>query len=142
MMTGTRNATETGLPVAERSLEVLLDNVPDRIFFKDLDSRFTRVNAAFAQHVGLTDPRDALGKSDVDYFPPADAQAYLAEEHIVLTTGDALIGKPESRVCPDGETRWVLTNKVPIRDGDGRITGLVGISREITKRKAAEDALR
>jgi diguanylate cyclase (GGDEF)-like protein/PAS domain S-box-containing protein len=135
-----RNATDAA--VDERSLQMLLDTVPDLIFYKDLDSRFTWVNLAYARYVGLTHPHDVIGKTDADFFSPSDARIFRAEERHLLSTGEALIGKPESRRGADGRTQWVLTNKVPIRDSGGRITGIVGIAREITDRKADEDAVR
>ncbi len=125
----------------ERSLQMLLDNVPDLIFFKDTACRFTWVNPAYASSVGLADPRDLIGKTDADFFPSAEAQAYLAAEHQLLTTGEALIGKPESRIGADGQTHWVLMNKVPLRDMDDNITGIVGIALGITDRTSFNDAL-
>jgi len=127
--------------VAGRSLRALLDNMPDFIFFKDTDLRFTQVNHAFARYVGLADPGEVTGKTDADFFPAAEAREFLADERHLLTTGEPLIGKSEAHLGADGQTRWVLTTKVPIRDPAGRITGLVGIAREITERKEAEDAL-
>jgi diguanylate cyclase (GGDEF)-like protein/PAS domain S-box-containing protein len=127
---------------AERDLQALLDNVPDLIIFKDRNSRFTRVNRAYAAYVGWANPAALIGKTDADLFPSAQAMDYLADEWRVLTTGEALVGKLESRLDAKGQVRWVLTNKVPIRDTEGRITGLVGIARDITDRKHAEVALR
>ena len=132
---------DSGPDPVKRSLQTLLDSIPDFIFFKDTDSRFTQVNRACAAFIGVDDPTELLGKSDADFFPAATAREFRADERHLLTTGEAVIGKPESRVGADGHIRWVLTNKVPIRDPDGRITGLVGISREITERKLSEDAL-
>lgn len=126
---------------AEQCLQALLNQVPDLIFFKDIDSRFTRVNHAYAASVGCADPSAIVGKTDADFFPAEAARAYLADEHHVLTSGEASIGKQESFTDAQGLTRWVLTNKVPVRDGDGRIIGLVGISREITDHTKTVDAL-
>ncbi len=133
---------DSGPDAVKRSLQALLDNIPDFVFFKDTDSRFTQVNRAYAAFIGLDDPAAVLGKSDADFFPAAAAREFRADERHLLTTGEPLIGKPESLVTADGRIHWVLTNKVPIRDSDGCITGLVGIAREITERKMAEDALR
>ncbi len=127
---------------AGHDLQALLDNMPDLIYFKDTESRFIRVNRACAGYLGLADPRDAIGKSDADFFPAVDACAYRTEERHLLTTGEALIGKPGSHVGIDGQNRWVLTNKVPIRDHDGRIIGLFGIAHDITDLKKIEDDLR
>lgn len=80
---------------AEHHLQALLDNIPDFIFFKDTDSRFTLVNQAYAAGVGL-DIGQVMGKTDADFFLPVEAQEYLADEHHLLTTGEALIGKSGS----------------------------------------------
>lgn len=135
-----QDVSDPSLP--ERYIHALLDNMPDLIFFKDSDSRFTLANHAFAAYLGLADPGELTGKTDADFFPVAQAREFLADDNHLLTTGRALIGKPESRLGADGRIRWVLTNKVPICDGDGRITGLVGIARDITDLRQAEDALR
>jgi diguanylate cyclase (GGDEF)-like protein/PAS domain S-box-containing protein len=128
--------------VISPELEAILTSLPDLIFVKDRASHFTWVNHAYAEYVGVSDPQAVIGRSDAAFFPPADAAAYRAEEAALLDTGDALIGKPESRTGADGHTRWVLTNKVPRRDAAGRIVGLVGIARDITDLKETVAALR
>lgn len=133
---------DSATSAAECHLQALLDNMPDLIFFKDTDSRFTRVNRAYAAHVGCADPGAVIGRTDRDLFPAAAVREYLADEQRLLTTGDALIGKPESHRGADGQTCWVLTNKAPIHDRDGHIMGLVGIARDITELKQVEDDLR
>lgn len=136
------NEGESDSGAAERGLQVLLDTMPDLIFFKDADSRFTRVNPAHAAFVGAIDPTAVIGKTDADFFPEANAREFRADEHHLLTTGEPLIAKPEAHCGADGQTHWVLTTKVPIRDRAGQITGLVGIARDITDLKTVENDVR
>jgi len=123
-------------------LGTVMDNLPDCIFYKDCQSRFVRTNAAHAKTLGLSDPRQAVGKTDFDFFPPEDAAEYLRDEQQVIERGQPLIGKVERALQPEGQFRWHLTTKVPIRDTQGRVTGLVGITRDITERREAEEILR
>jgi PAS domain S-box-containing protein len=112
-------------------LRMLMDNMPDTIYFKDRHSRFTRINRAQAEVLGVKSPEDAIGKTDADFFTPEHAQAALADERHILTTGESVINKKERIRRADGQYRWVTATKVPLRDEHGKIIGLVGISREI-----------
>ncbi len=120
-------------------LHALMDNVPDTIYFKDAASRFMRINTAQAQVLGLNDPQKAIGKMDLDFFTTEHARdAYLDEQKIVQS-GQPLIAKVEKIRRADGEFRWVSATKVPIRDKEGEVSGIVGISRDITEQKRAEE---
>jgi PAS domain S-box-containing protein len=123
-------------------LDVLMDNLPESVYFKDVSSRFLRVNKTMALRFGLRDPADAIGKSDADYFSPEHAQQALADEQNIVRTGRPLISVEEKETWPDGRETWVATTKVPMRDRTGRIIGTFGISRDITDRKKSEIALR
>ena len=123
-------------------LYALMDNMPDNIYFKDTDSRFTGVNKAKAQKMGLGHPREAMGKTDFDYFTTEFAREAYADEQRILKSGKPLIDKVERTVTPDGQSRWVSATKVPIKDKEGQVTGIVGISRDITERRRAEEAYR
>jgi PAS domain S-box-containing protein len=120
-------------------LRALLDNVPDLIFFKDAESRIVRSNQAHARFLGLTDPNDAIGKTDFDLFSPEDAPRFYAEEQTIIQSGQPVINREGQ--TPDlhtGEVRWLLETKVPLREENGRVSGLVGIARDITEQKQAE----
>ena len=123
-------------------LHALMDNVPDSVYFKDTDSRFTRINAAQARRLGVADPSDAIGKTDLDFFPAEFAENARADEQQIVRSGLPLVAKEEGISGADGEDRWVSSTKVPILDRDGGLEGIVGISRDITERKRAEQALR
>jgi two-component system sensor histidine kinase/response regulator len=125
----------------ERHLfRTLMENIPDKIYFKDLQSRFIRINAA--QHFHLGDPALAIGKTDFDFFTEEHARDAFADEQEVIRTGQPLIGKEEKETWPDGHETWVSTTKMPLRDAAGRIVGTFGISRDITERKRAEEQVR
>jgi PAS domain S-box-containing protein len=132
-----RKRIEQALAHKRDLLQALMDNLPDHIYFKDLDSRFTRINLAQARHLGLANPEEAIGKSDADFFPGGDARQKLVEERCLMTTGNPLVDLVEKSDTANGP-HWVSSTKVPIRGPDGKINGLVGISRDITASKQAD----
>jgi PAS domain S-box-containing protein len=120
---------------------MLMDNIPDTIYFKDPQSRFTRINRAQAEVLGLPSPDQAVGKTDADFFTAEHAQAALADERRITESGVGLISKRERVRRADGSFRWMTATKVPLRDAHGTITGLVGISRDVTEVVRAEHLL-
>jgi sigma-B regulation protein RsbU (phosphoserine phosphatase) len=127
---------------AERDLlQGLLDNTPDRIYFKDRDSRFIRLNKSLATFFGLIDPAVAIGKSDADFFSTEHAEQAHQDELRIIQTGQPLVGMEEKETWPDGRVTWASTTKVPLRDAAGVVIGTFGISRDITDRKRAEEEL-
>jgi sigma-B regulation protein RsbU (phosphoserine phosphatase) len=120
-------------------LQALMDNIPDTIYFKDTASRFTRVNKAQAKVLGVAKPEDAIGKTDADFFTPEHARAALEDEQKIIQSKLPITDKAEWIRRGDGQFRWVSTTKTPILDRSGQVVGLVGISRDITARKLAEE---
>ena len=126
----------------ERNLfRFLMENIPDRIYFKDRESRYLSVNAAMARLFHLKSTGEAVGKSDRDFFPEADAQRMYEDEQRVVLSGEPIYGKVEKKILPDGKTGWTLTTKLPLRGPDGAIIGTCGMSRDISALKVAETAL-
>lgn len=117
----------------------LMDNIPDVIYFKDAHRRFTRVNRAKAALIGVEDPTELIGKGDWQYFSHEEASRIQAEDDIVLLDGNAVVDELHSFTPPDGRPRWFSTSKVPLSEEMGG--GLVGLSRDITMRKRAEERL-
>jgi PAS domain S-box-containing protein len=122
-------------------LRALLDNVPDRVYFKDTSCRFLRCSLAMAQRLGLKDPAAVVGKTDFDFHPPELAQQYFEDEQRIILTGELLINKVERQLSVSGEDIWASVTKVPLKNRHGQVTGIIGISRDITTLKKAEQEL-
>jgi PAS domain S-box-containing protein len=119
-------------------LHCLMENIPDRIYFKDTESRFVRINRALAAQFGLSDAAEAIGKTDFDFFTTEHAAPAFRDEQEVMRSGRGIIGIEEKETWADGRTGWASTTKLPLRDKDGQIVGTFGVSRDITARKLAE----
>lgn len=120
-------------------LHTLMDAIPDTIYFKDVSSRFTRINESQAKVLGVKKVDDAIAKTDADFFPPDHAAKALSDEQKIITTGVPILGKAEKILLGDGKVHWFSTSKVPFRDQDGNIIGIVGSSRDITDLKQAQE---
>ncbi|MEP7381761.1 MAG: PAS domain S-box protein [Gemmatimonadota bacterium] len=136
-----RKEAEATLAYERHLFKSLLDTVPDQIYFKDLDGRFLRINACLAQRYGLSDPAEAVGKTDADFFTAAHAATTLAVEQEIVRTERPVQNFEEIEHWPDRPPSWNLTTKLPLRDRDGQVVGTFGISRDITARKEIERQL-
>jgi two-component system sensor histidine kinase/response regulator len=126
----------------ERSLlQALIDNLPDNIFVKDTQGRIIIDNVAHRILLGVAKPEESEGKTDFDFFAPELASQYFADEQAIIQSGQAMINREEPTVDPQGQKRWLLTSKVPWRNAHGEIIGIVGVNRDITERRLAEEAL-
>jgi diguanylate cyclase (GGDEF)-like protein/PAS domain S-box-containing protein len=124
-------------------LQALAENVPHRIYAKDLQGRFIFANRAVAEGMGVSDPAELLGKTDFDFYPLELASDYHRQEQEVLRHGRSLFNQEEhAQYLLLQEEAWLMTTKVPVRDKVGRIVGLVGINYEVTTQKAAGLALK
>lgn len=126
----------------ERTLHrTLIDTLPDMIFTKDTSGRFTSANPAARAEWAAERESEMLGRTVFDRLPLSIAEAIHSEDMAVIG-GKALINREVGSVGVDGTLRWSLIIKVPLRDGAGTITGLIGISRNITERRRLEEQLR
>ena len=143
----------TGIDITERKraaeklqyelglMRALMENLPAQVYFKDRESRFIRISSYGAKTLGVSDPGQAIGKTDFDFFTDEHAQQAYEDEREIIRTGQAQsVEEKETRTgLPDV---WVSTTKLPLRDADERIIGTFGISTDITDRRNAEEALR
>ncbi|MFA5806006.1 MAG: PAS domain S-box protein, partial [Melioribacteraceae bacterium] len=120
-------------------LVTLLDNIPDSIYFKDLNSRFIKANKACAMKLGVSKPELLLGKTDADSFGSEHVAIAFADEQQIIKTGIPIISKEEREDWPDGKTTWSSTTKMPLHNSEGKIIGTFGISRDITQIKQSQE---
>ncbi|MGA9669907.1 MAG: PAS domain S-box protein [Terracidiphilus sp.] len=113
-------------------LSALLENTTDSIYFKDVESRFVRINRTQARCLHLADPSEAIGKTDQDFFGGEHAANALQDEREIIRSGMPLIGKEEREDWPDGTVTWASTSKMPLFNAAGECIGTFGISRDIT----------
>ena len=123
-------------------LMTVIDTVPLGVFWKDRDLRYLGCNIAFAKDAGLTHPRDLIGKDDYQMGWAAQAQRYRADDQAVMASGIAKLSFDEPQTTSDGQTRWIRTSKVPLRNQAGEVFGILGVYEDITERKQAEEGLR
>lgn len=116
-----------------------MDTIPDRIYFKDLNSRFVRVNAAYAKWHGIDSPEWVIGKTDHDLFAAVHADVALREEQEIIRTGVPLVAKVEKLTLKDGTIAWGSATKMAWRDATGRVIGTFGLTRDATEVKRAEE---
>jgi diguanylate cyclase (GGDEF)-like protein/PAS domain S-box-containing protein len=138
----------TDRKIIERKLEkqisfmnALMEGVTDSIYFKDLQSRFLIINNGLARKLGIKDPKEAIGKTDFDFFTKEHAQQAYFDEQNIIKTGKPIVNIEEKETWRVRENEWVLTTKMPFYDKEGNIMGTFGISRDITDRKKAEEKI-
>jgi PAS domain S-box-containing protein len=125
----------------EDLLRVFLEHIPDGVYFKDRESRFVRVSRSLAARFGLSDPVEAINKTDFEMFSEEHARKAFADEQDIIRTGQPIVEAEEKETWPDGRETWVLTTKLPLMDHRGNVIGTMGISRDITERKRVEQEL-
>jgi PAS domain S-box-containing protein len=136
-----RQDLATALANERTLLRTMIDMIPAFIYAKDVGSRFIAMNTALARSVG-TDPNTAIGKTDFDFFAPELAKKFYADEQALIKSGTAIIDLEEPGFDKvTGMPRTVVTSKVPLRDENGMMIGIIGIGFDITERKLAEQRL-
>src|SRR5262249_13912689 len=130
-----RKRADQALLEERNLLRTLIDIMPDSIYVKDTESRYLIGNKAVAQHVGLQSPDEMVGLLE-------QTAIFRADDQVVMQSGQTLVDREEPGVDSLGNPMWLLTTKAPLRDANGAITGVVGITRDITARKQVEEALR
>ena len=122
-------------------LQTLIDNLPDAIYMKDVDCKKLMANKQDLFNCGLTEMSEILGKTDFDLFPKKVAELYFEDDRQVIEKGESILNREE--ILPGkNKDRWTLTSKIPLKDEEGKIYGLVGIGRDITEVKEKETQVR
>ena len=123
-------------------LRTLIDNLPDSIYVKDREGRKTLANLANVHNAGLQTEADVLGKTDFELFPKELAEKFSEDDQLVMNTGNPVLSREEYIIDSNGKKKWLYTSKIPLRDSENNIIGLIGIGRDITEHKLIEEALR
>ena len=122
-------------------LQLVVESVPSRIFWKDSDLRYLGCNTRFANDAGLSSPGELAGKTDFEMTWKDQAELYRNDDKAVMESGTARLDIIEPQTTPDGNTIWLQTSKVPLGDKDKQIFGVLGLYSDITERVRVERAL-
>jgi two-component system sensor histidine kinase/response regulator len=137
-----RKSMEDTLARERNLLRALMDNLPDHIFVKDVNSRFVLANTATLYSLGASSLEEVAGKSDFDFLQGEMADHFFRDEQEVCRSGRPLVNREELLIDRSGQKKWLLTTKVPLRDSTGETIGLVGMSHDISERKKIEEQWR
>jgi len=136
-----RKQSEESISKTNKLLQTIINTAPIRVFWKDSQLRYLGCNQAFALDAGLTSISMLIGKDDYQLAWKEQAETYRADDLQILTSGVSKLFYPEPQSTPNGEVIWLNTSKVPLRNEDGEIFGVLGIYEDITERKMAEATL-
>lgn len=136
-----RKRREKELAESRRMLREVLDTIPVRVFWKDVEGRYLGCNRHFSHDAGMAHPEDVVGKDDFAMCWAEQAERYREDDRSVIETGGGKLNFEEPRTTPAGRRIWLRTSKIPLRDGGGRVCGVLGVYEDITERKVAEQQL-
>jgi two-component system, NtrC family, sensor kinase len=137
-----RKRAEEELYGSRQMLQSILDAIPQRVFWKDRSSIYLGCNRAFATDAGVDTPAAIIGKTDFDLSWGGLAEHYRSDDRLVMEQESAKLNFHEPLSRPDGSVQWIQTNKLPLRDREGKVTGVIATYEDITERKRAENELR
>ena len=133
-------ASEEGWREERALFRAMIDQVRDYLYVKDREGRFVIANRSVAADIGCQ-PEEIIGKTDFDFHPIELAVKFHSDEQKIIRSEEPMIDIEEFVLTPAGQKKWVSTSKVPLRDDSGRVIGIVGIARDITDRKSAEEQI-
>jgi PAS domain S-box-containing protein len=137
-----RKLAEKSLIDSQKMLQLVMDNIPQAIFWKDKNSVYLGCNKVLARDAGFKDPGDIIGKTDFDLPTTREqTESYRKYDQIVMITDEPIYHIIEEQRRPDGTTAWLDTNKIPLHDTSGKVIGILCTYEDITERKRAEEAL-
>ncbi|TVR70550.1 MAG: PAS domain S-box protein, partial [Spirochaetaceae bacterium] len=135
-------ATAANLHESRHLLRTVLDTIPARVFWKDRELRYLGCNTAFAGDKGLASAAVLVGRDDRSLPRTPHSDAYRADDLRVIETGEPLRNQEELQTRLDGSERWLRTSKIPLRDEEGGVFGILGVYEDITEEKRAEERIR
>jgi PAS domain S-box-containing protein len=134
-----RKRAEEELYRAHQMLQTVLNTIPQRVFWKDLNCTYVGCNRAFATDAGLNNPAEIIGKSDFELAWSGTADRYRADDKRIMEQGSTKLNFDEPQSRADGSLLWLRTSKLPLWDREGKVIGVIGTYEDITERKVAED---
>ncbi len=123
-------------------LKHVIDNIPQLVFWKDVNSRFLGCNLAMAKVANLSHPDDIIGKTDFDFPWQASAPNYVRDDQRIIETNQAVLHFVEQMTMDDGKVLWLETSKIPLNDANGQTIGILGTVDDISERQRSEQLLR
>ncbi|NER50963.1 MAG: PAS domain-containing protein [Symploca sp. SIO1A3] len=139
-----RKKVEEALREKEAYLRLILDNIPQQVFWKDTNLVFLGCNSRWAKAAKLDNPEAVVGLTDYDLLPKAVADSFRAKDRQIMEADQPELHHIDVKQQPgeDGQKRWLDINKIPYHDSEGQVIGILGVIEDITQRKQAEEALR
>lgn len=134
-------ATEDALFHERYLLDSLLGSVPDAIYFRDGRGRFIRANQAMAERSGEHDPKRLVGRTAFELFDPETARGLHERDQRVFESGKPELYTLERHVSPDGDDVWDIATRTPLRDRASEIVGVIGVLRDVTEQKRAQQEI-
>lgn len=136
-----REQAEKALAEERNLLRTVIDNLPDHVFALNTDGKYILSNQLHDRMFAKSNPVEVVGKTVFDVFDEQIAHKYATEENEIMKSGKAAYNIEQQNLLEGRPTRWFLTSKIPLRDASEKVVGLVGIGRDITERKLAEQVL-
>ena len=138
-----RKGAETQLRDSQKMLRLVMDNVPQSIFWRDRNSIYLGCNTKFAKVAGVAKPEDVIGKTDYDFsWRKEEADFYRQCDAEIMQSDTPRYHIIESQLQADGKEAWIDTNKIPLHDADGKVVGILGSFEDITERREIQNKLR
>lgn len=137
-----RIKAEKELKESRNMLRLILDTIPVRVFWKDLNLNYLGCNKPFALDSGLNSPDEIIGKNDYEMRWREQADLYRADDKFVIESKQPKLNYEEPQTTPNGKLIWLRTSKVPLIDSEGNIKGVLGTYEDITEKKLMEESLR
>ncbi|MFO8066706.1 MAG: PAS domain S-box protein [Bacteroidales bacterium] len=138
---GKRKHEENELLASKLMIKNILDTIPVRVFWKDVNGKYLGCNKHFAKDAGKESPEEIIGKTDYDLGWIDQADLYTKDDKTVIESGIPKLNYEEPQTTPESKTIWLKTSKIPLRDNRGEIIGVLGTYEDITEKKEAQEQL-